>query len=192
MNEITTEMSLQNLINSMGWDEDDNFNETANRVMCWLRDYQSLTVSECESKSKLDLSKRFKTKAENMVHVGPTKVFSLCPHHLLPIEYDVYIAYIPNNEVVGLSKLSRVPQNFARYPFIQEEFTEKIADCIEKYLKPKGCMIIAKGVHNCMRMRGVKQPNAYTMTSAIRGVFKDPPKGKNPRQEFLELLKIGR
>lgn len=181
---------LNNLIQDMGWGDDVNFDETPNRVMKWLRDYQGLSKEECKKKSKEDLEKRFPTNNSNMVIVGPTKVFSLCPHHMLPIEYDIWIGYIPNKEAVGLSKLSRVPQNFSRYPFIQEDFTENVAASIEENLQAKGVMVWCKGVHNCMRMRGVKQPEAYTITSALKGYFKNPPEGKNPREEFLEAVKI--
>lgn len=190
MNVERTEMDLSEVIKDMGWNEDENFKETPKRVAAWLRDYQGLTPQECETKSKEDLEKRFPTKSQSMVIVGPTKVFSLCPHHMLPIEYDVWVGYIPGNEAVGLSKLARVPQNFARYPFIQEDFTEHIANSIEKNLGTKGVMVWVKGVHNCMRMRGVKQPEAYTITSALRGHFKNPPAGKNPREEFLEAVRV--
>lgn len=185
------EYGLQRIINDMGWGNDPNFDETAARVTKWLSSNQSLEIKECRSLSAQDLSKRFKTKNSEMIIVGPTKVFSLCPHHLLPIEYDVWVGYIPCKEVVGLSKLSRVCQNFARYPFIQEDFTQEVADCFDKHLNPKGVMVVAKGVHNCMRMRGVKQPNALTTTSALRGVYLKPPKGKDPKGEMLRLINIG-
>ena len=183
--------AVDQLIRAMGWEDDPNFKETSIRYSNWLYNYQGLEKVGCRNKSKQDLEKRFPSKNHNMVIVGPTKVFSLCPHHLLPIEYDVWIGYIPEKEVVGLSKLSRVPQNFARYPFIQEDFVEGIADAIEQSLHPKGIMVIASGIHNCMRMRGVKQPDAVTKSSALRGVFASPPKGKDPRQEMLELIKLG-
>lgn len=189
MNEVTG--SIAKLITAMSWDDDPNFKETAIRYGNWLYNYQGLTKQACIDKSKEDLSKRFPTNNHNMVIVGPTKVFSLCPHHLLPIEYDVWVGYIPNKEVVGLSKLARVPQNFARYPFLQEDFTENIAHWIFHILNAKGVMVIVEGIHNCMRMRGVKQPDAVTKTSALRGVFASPPEGLNPRQEMLELIKLG-
>ena len=191
MNKLDTVYALDQLIRAMGWEDDVNFKDTSTRVTTWLYGYQSLDKHNCVLKSVQDLSKRFPTTNHNMVVVGPTKVFSLCPHHLLPIEYDVWIGYIPEDEVVGLSKLSRVPQNFARYPYIQEDFVEEIAGVIHRALEPKGVMVVAKGIHNCMRMRGVKQPDAITISSALRGVFASPPKGLNPRQEMLELIKIG-
>src|SRR3990172_8652276 len=185
------EYSLQQLINDMGWGNDLNFVETPERVTRWLRENQGLTIKECREKSKEDLSKRFPTKNSETVTVGPTKVFSLCPHHMLPIEYDVWVSYIPCKTVVGLSKLSRVPQNFARYPFIQEDFTEEISNAVNTSLSPKGVMVIVKGVHNCMRMRGVKQPDALTTTVSLKGVFLKPPKGKDPKGEILRLIDLG-
>ena len=184
--------AVQKLIYSMDWEHDDNFKDTANRVTKWLEDYQSVSQKDCWNKSTGDLAKRFFTTNSQLILVGPTKVFSLCPHHLQVIEYDVWVGYIPCKEAVGLSKLSRVPQNFARYPWIQEEFTDEITKCIDRELKPKGVMVIVKGIHNCMRVRGVKQPNAITMTSSLRGVFKDPPVGKDPRDEMMRLIELGK
>jgi len=179
------------LIHIMKWDNDVNFKGTQNRVQRWLQDYQGLSKEQCKLKSKEDLDRRFPTNNNELVIVGPTKVFSLCPHHLQVIEYDVYIGYIPCKEAVGLSKLSRVPQNFARYPYIQEEYTDEIANIIDEVLNPKGVMVIVRGIHNCMRVRGVKQANAVTKTSSIRGVFRNPPKGKDPRSEMLRLIELG-
>lgn len=184
------EYALQQLINAMEWAHDTNFDETAKRVFSWLKDYQGLSPEECEQKSLEDLSKSFPSTNRNLIAQGPVRVYSMCPHHLLPIEYDVWIGYVPGGKTVGLSKLSRVAQNFARYPFIQEEFTERIANTLNKGLEAKGVMVVAKGVHNCMRMRGVKQQEAATITSAIKGVFEDPPKGKDPRSEFLKVINL--
>ena len=185
------ELTVAALIHHMGWSLDENFEQTPKRMTKWLVDYQGLTKKECIEKSIEDLAKRFSTTNNELVIVGPTKVFSLCPHHLQVIEYDVSIGYIPCKEAVGLSKLSRVPQNFARYPFIQEDFTDNIAHVIDAQLEPKGVMVIVKGIHNCMRVRGVKQPDAVTMTSAIRGVFLNPPEGKDPKGEMLRLIQFG-
>ena len=184
--------TINKLIDDMDWGEDENFFATGDRVSNWLKDYQGLSKPQCIVKSIADLSKRFSTTNSQLIMVGPTKVFSLCPHHLQVIEYDVWVGYIPCKEAVGLSKLSRVPQNFARYPWIQEEFTDEITKCIDRELKPKGVMVIVKGIHNCMRVRGVKQPNAITMTSSLRGVFKDPPVGKDPRDEMMRLIELGK
>ncbi len=190
MQTLLTEQALAYLISSMEWGEDENFKETPKRVVKWLKQYQGLSKEECWSKSVEDLSKSFPSDNKNLIAQGPVRVYSMCPHHLLPIEYDVWIGYIPNRKTVGLSKLSRVAQNFARYPFIQEDYTEQVALCLSKGLKAKGVMIVVKGLHNCMRMRGVKQQEAKTTTSAIKGVFEDPPKGKDPRSEFLKVIGI--
>jgi len=189
MNKDKATNALNQLIDALEWDVDPNFDETAQRVTKWLSGYQSLTKEECKIKSIEDLSKRFPTNNTNMVVVGPTKSFSLCPHHLLPIEYDVWVGYLPGETVCGLSKIPRVIQNFSRYPFIQEDFTENIALAIEEGLKTKGVMVWVSGVHNCMRMRGVKQPDAKTTTSALKGYFRNPPSGKDPRGEFLEAIR---
>jgi len=184
------EAALQDLLNNMEWGRDNNFDDTAKRVLKWLSQYQGLSKEECKEKSLEDLSKNFDSKNKNLIAQGPIRVYSLCPHHLLPIEYDVWIGYIPDKKTVGLSKLARVAQNFARYPFIQEDYTENVALCLEEGLDAKGVMVLAKGIHNCMRMRGVKQPLASTTTSSIKGVFANPPPGKDPRSEFLKVINI--
>ena len=189
MNHSLAVTALTRLMEAMGWDKDPNFDETPARVNKWLDGYQSLSKAECFMKSIEDLSKRFPTNNNNMVVVGPTKTFSLCPHHMLPIEYDVWVGYLPGTEVCGLSKIPRVIQNFSRYPFIQEDFTENIAVAISEGLSTKGVMVWVSGVHNCMRMRGVKQPDAKTVTSALKGYFRNPPEGKDPRGEFLEAIR---
>jgi len=181
---------IEKLIEKMHWQDDDNFDDTPQRFTTWLKENQGLSKADCKRKSIEDLKKRFATKNQQMVVVGPTKTFSLCPHHLLPIEYDSWVGYIPNKWAVGISKLSRVPLNFSRYPFIQEDYTEEIADAIMENLQPKGVMVVVKGTHNCMRIRGVKQPDAVTMSSALKGVFLKPPKGKDPRSELLKLIEI--
>jgi len=181
---------IRRIIAQMRWDGDPNFDETPDRFKKWILQEQGLSKSECREKSKEHLSKTFPTKNQQMIVVGPSKVFSLCPHHLQVIEYDVWIGYIAKGKAVGLSKLARVPDTFGNYPFIQEEFTEEIADCVYKNLDANGVMVVVKGIHNCMRVRGVKQPEAVTMTSALKGVFDKPPKGKDPRSEFLKLVEM--
>ena len=97
--------------------------------------------------------------------------YSTCEHHLLPFYGKAHIAYIPDGRVVGLSKLARTVEVYARRPQIQEQLTGQIADALEKYLEPKGVMVMIEAEHMCMTMRGIKKPGSKTVTVAKRGVF---------------------
>jgi len=125
---------------------------------------------------------------DQMIILKDIDFYSLCQHHLLPFYGKAHIGYIPDKKICGISKLARVVDKFASKPQLQERLTQEIADFIEKRLKPKGVMVVIEGIHLCMRMRGVKKPNSVMVTSAIRGVFRNPPEGYNPREEFLKLI----
>ena len=120
----------------------------------------------------------------NMVIVKDIEMYSLCEHHLLPFFGKVHIAYIPNGKIVGLSKLPRVVDVFARRLQVQERMTEQIADALMTVLAPKGVGVIVEAAHLCMMMRGVEKQNSRTITSALRGVFREDGK---TRDEFLRL-----
>ena len=175
----------------MGWENDPNFADTPKRVAKWLEVYQGLSKQEVEASIQRHLKAKFPTDNKGLIIQDPIKTFSMCPHHMLMIEYDVYVGYVPDGEAIGLSKLSRIAIDMARYPYIQEDYTTELADALLKGIQCKGTMVVVKGVHNCMRCRGVKQPDAITTTSAITGVFAHPPQGMSPRQEFLDLLRNG-
>ena len=101
--------------------------------------------------------------------------YSTCEHHLLPFYGKAHIAYIPDDKVVGLSKLARTVDVYARRPQIQEQMTAQIGDAIMEYLKPKGVMVILEAEHMCMTMRGIKKPGSRTMTYICRGAFENHP-----------------
>jgi GTP cyclohydrolase I len=133
--------------------------------------------------------KEFEDGAENydqMVMVKDIPIYSQCEHHCEAIFGTATIAYIPNGRIVGLSKLSRVADAFARRLQVQERLTNQIADAINTHLSPKGVGVIIRARHMCMEMRGVKLQGHHTITSALRGVMKDDPLA---RSEFLELAK---
>lgn len=117
----------------------------------------------------IHLSKTFEAESNDMVLVKDIDLFSTCEHHLLPFFGKAHIAYIPDKRVVGLSKLARTVEVYARRPQIQEQLTGQIADAIMEYLKPAGVMVVVEAEHMCMTMRGVKKPGAKTMTYAARG-----------------------
>jgi GTP cyclohydrolase I len=122
---------------------------------------------------------------DEMVLVKHIDFYSLCEHHLLPFMGQVHVAYIPRGKVVGLSKIPRIVEMFARRLQVQERMTVQIADFINEHLEPTGVAVVAEGVHMCSVMRGVKKANASMVTSAMRGVFRDDQK---TRAEFMAHL----
>jgi GTP cyclohydrolase IA len=120
-----------------------------------------------------------------VVAVTAIPFYSVCAHHFLPFFGTAHVGYVPGETVVGLSKLARIVDHFARRPQIQERLTEQVIGFIERRLAPRGAMVIVEGRHFCMEMRGVAKTGALTTTSAIRGVFED----ERTRQEFLGLVR---
>jgi GTP cyclohydrolase IA len=121
---------------------------------------------------------------ENMVMVRDIELYSLCEHHMLPFFGKAHVAYIPRQRIVGLSKLPRIVDMFARRLQVQERLTEQIAQAIEDVLEPRGVGVVIEAYHLCMMMRGVQKQNSKTITSALRGVFRSDGK---TRDEFLRL-----
>jgi GTP cyclohydrolase IA len=126
----------------------------------------------------------FAESHENMVLVRDIEFYSMCEHHMLPFHGVMHIAYIPNGKIVGLSKLPRIVEVFARRLQVQERLTEQVAEALQAVLAPKGVGIVVEAVHLCMMMRGVEKQNSKTITSALRGQFRDCPM---TRGEFLRL-----
>ncbi len=127
----------------------------------------------------------FDESIDEMIIVKDIEVYSLCEHHMLPFHGHAHIAYIPNGRVIGLSKLGRIVDVFARRLQVQERMTNQIAHSIERILKPKGVGVIIEAQHFCMMMRGVQKQNSSTVTSCMLGGFKTRSK---TRSEFLQLV----
>ncbi|MBI4682112.1 MAG: GTP cyclohydrolase I FolE [Nitrospirae bacterium] len=124
---------------------------------------------------------------DEMVLLKDIPFYSVCEHHLLPFIGKAHVAYVPSGgKIVGLSKLARAVEIFAKRPQVQERLTAQLADLIMEKLKPKGAMVIVDAEHLCLSMRGIKKPNARTITSAVRGIFRTK---ESTRIEFLELIK---
>ena len=125
----------------------------------------------------------FTSTNDEMVIVKDIEFYSNCEHHMLPIIGKVHVAYIPNGKVIGLSKIPRVVDVFARRLQIQEQFTEQIADAIVDVIKPKGVGVVVEARHMCMEMRGVEKINSKTVTSSLRGMFLE----SKTRNEFFHI-----
>jgi GTP cyclohydrolase IA len=132
----------------------------------------------------------FEAEHDEMVMVRDIPLYSVCEHHLTPFHGHAHVAYIPNADgrITGLSKLARLVDGFAKRPQVQERLTTQIADALVERLQPRGAFVMIEAEHLCMSMRGVRKPGSLTVTSAVRGSFKDSPA---TRSEAMALLGLG-
>ncbi|MDV3237785.1 MAG: GTP cyclohydrolase I FolE [Gammaproteobacteria bacterium] len=128
----------------------------------------------------------FEEKCEEMVIVKDIEFYSMCEHHILPFFGKAHVAYLPDNKVIGLSKVARIVDVFARRLQVQERLTNQIADAMMEILNPHGVAVIIKASHFCMMMRGVQKQNSSTVTSAMRGTFRENARS---RAELMDLIK---
>jgi GTP cyclohydrolase IA len=127
----------------------------------------------------------FKAETDGMVIVKDIECYSLCEHHLLPFTGKVHVAYVPDKHILGLSKVARVVEMYARRLQTQERLTQQICDALEEVLQPKGIGVIIEANHFCMMMRGVQKQHSIAITSSVKGLIKKDPK---TREEFLKLI----
>jgi GTP cyclohydrolase I len=154
---------------------------TPNRV---ARSYAEL-MAGLQHDPKVHLKTVFNERYDEVVLLRDVEFHSLCEHHLLPFTGKAHVAYLPDGKVVGLSKLARLVEGFARRPQVQERLTTQIADALMEELSPQGAACIIEATHTCMTIRGAKKPGSVMVTSALRGVFKDNP---SSRAEILSLM----
>lgn len=154
---------------------------TPNRV---AKAYKFLTKGYHQDVDSVINGAIFEEKYDEMVIVRDIDFYSMCEHHMLPFFGKIHVAYIPNGKIVGLSKIPRIVDMFARRLQVQERLTRQIADVIQEKLEPKGVAVVAEGYHMCMMMRGVEKQNSTTTTSAVHGAFR----AEKTRLEFLNLI----
>ena len=178
---------VRGLLLGLGEDPDrEGLQKTPERVEKSMR---FLTRGYHEDPDQLLNKALFTVEYNEMVIIRDIDVFSLCEHHLLPFYGKAHVAYIPNGKVVGLSKIPRLVDMFARRLQVQERLTVQIADMIVKKLEPQGVGVVIEAMHFCMMMRGVEKQNSVAVTSCMRGAFRDH---LPTREEFLSLIKMKR
>jgi len=180
---IKLESLVKDVLLEIGEDpEREGLIRTPHRV---AKAYEFLTQGYNQDIEKILNNAIFTQEYDEMVIVKDIDFFSMCEHHMLPFYGKIHVAYIPNGKVVGLSKIPRIVDVFARRLQIQERMTRQVADTVQKYLNPIGVAVVAEAMHMCMMMRGVEKQNSSTTTSAMLGAFQNEP---SARIEFLRLI----
>ncbi|AWZ48124.1 GTP cyclohydrolase I FolE [Clostridiaceae bacterium 14S0207] len=177
------ENAVKDIIEAVGEDYSrEGLIETPERI---ARMYEEI-FSGLHEDAKEHLSKTFIVDNDNLVIEKDIHFYSMCEHHFLPFFGNVHIAYIPNGKVVGLSKLARTVEVFAKRPQLQERLTEQIGEALINYLDCKGVMVVVEAEHLCMSMRGVKKPGSTTVTKFVKG---DIEKDYNLQNQILNMIK---
>jgi len=177
------ENAIRDMLEAIGEDVNrEGLEKTPSRVR---KAYEFMCSGYKQDPKEIIQKALFTSTNEEMVVLKDIEFYSQCEHHMLPIIGKAHIAYIPNGKVVGLSKIPRVVDVFARRLQIQEQMTEQIADALNEHLQPKGVAVVLDARHMCMEMRGVEKICSTTVTSALRGIFK---KEKKTKDEFLSII----
>jgi GTP cyclohydrolase I len=179
---IAAESAVEDLLEALGCDmEDEVLKDTPRRVAAAFSDFLTMEPFELTTFPNTE-------GYDELVIARSIQFHSLCMHHLLPFVGVAHVGYIPGERIVGLSKLARVVEKYARTLQVQERMTAQIASCLQRNLDPIGVGVVIEAEHMCMSLRGVKKPGAKTVTSALHGVIREDPR---TRQEFLALAKNG-
>ncbi|MEO8432533.1 MAG: GTP cyclohydrolase I FolE [Acidobacteriota bacterium] len=174
--------SVRHIIEVLGLDPSDpNLTDTPERVAKMYLEIFGGLADGAEPKVTLFPNDEHYTA---MVIEKDIPFYSMCSHHFVPFYGHAHVAYIPNEKIIGLSKMPRIVDFYARRPQLQERLTEQVAGFLNEKLSPQGVMVVIEARHLCVEMRGIKKPGASTVTSAIRGIFFNRP----VREEFLDLL----
>jgi GTP cyclohydrolase I len=181
---IRMEDLIRQMLVGLGEDPDrEGLVKTPSRVS---RSWAELTVGYSQDPGAMVRGALFEAESKEMVVVNDIDFYSTCEHHLLPFFGKASVAYIPNGRIVGLSKMARVVEAYARRLQVQERMTAQIAQCLMENLQPMGVAVVLRAQHLCMMMRGVQKQNSYAVTSEMLGCFKKSPK---TRGEFLNLIR---
>ena len=184
LSEVPGEELVRELLTRMGENPDrEGLKGTPDRVQ---RSLGELTRGYRQTAAEVVGNGIFREDCSEMVLVKDVEFYSLCEHHLLPFYGRVHVAYIPNGKIIGLSKIPRIVDVFARRLQVQERMTQQIAQALQDALDPKGVGVVAHAHHLCMMMRGVEKQNSTAMTSCLLGSFRDDPMTRN---EFLGLVR---
>jgi len=187
MDLIKVEKLVENLLVDIGEDSKrEGLLRTPKRV---AKAYEFLTAGYHKNIEDVLNNAIFNEKYDEMVLVKNIDFYSLCEHHMLPFYGKIHIAYVPNGKIVGLSKIPRIVDVFARRLQVQERMTQQIADTLAKYLDPKGVAVVSEAYHMCMMMRGVEKQNSSATSSAMHGLFKEDAR---TRTEFLDLIRMNK
>ena len=177
---------VADLLGELGEDpERPGLRETPLRV---AKAWRYLTRGYAQDSAEVINAAVFEEPYDQMVMVKDIDFFSMCEHHLLPFYGKAHVAYIPDGRLIGLSKIPRIVELYARRLQLQERLTGQVADCIQQAIQPRGVAVVLEAFHLCTAMRGVEKQNAYMTTSAVLGDFRDD---RATRGEFLDLLKKG-
>lgn len=184
VDQIKIKEAVRLLLEGIGEDvEREGLRETPDRI---ARMYGEIFAG-MEDDAAGHLSKTFAVESDEIVLVKDITFYSMCEHHLMPFYGKAHIAYLPDGRVVGLSKLARTVEVYARRPQIQEQMTVQIVEAVMEHLKPQGVMVMLEAEHTCMTMRGVEKPGSRTVTVASRGCFQE-----NPRWQELFFQMLGK
>ena len=177
------EKAVRTLLLGLGEDPDrEGLKDTPKRMVKALK---FLTSGYHQSLDELLNGAVFEENVNEMVLVRDIDLFSSCEHHILPILGKAHVAYIPNGKVIGLSKIARICEMYARRLQVQERLTHQIGDALQNLLQPKGVAVVVEASHMCMTMRGVQKPGSFTVTSSMQGIFKEDAR---TRSEFMGLI----
>jgi GTP cyclohydrolase I len=184
VSEAEMQQAVRTLLLGLGEDPDrEGLRDTPKRVVKAL---QFLTSGYNQSLDELLNGAIFNEDGSEMVLIRDIDLFSSCEHHILPVLGRAHVAYIPNGKIIGLSKIPRICEMYARRLQVQERLTQQIADALQGLLQPQGVAVVVEATHMCMVMRGVQKPGSWTVTSSMQGVFAEDAR---TRQEFMDLIR---
>jgi GTP cyclohydrolase I len=168
--------------------DDDNFKDTPRRVWGVFDEFVQPKEVVFKRVNEILMKASFLSVYDGIVLVDDVKVYSLCPHHLLPVEMKVAFAYIPDQKVIGLSKIPRFLKELGKCLLLQEDYTGIALDMFMEVIKPRGAMIVVEGEHFCMKMRGVKERESIVQTLGVKGLFED----QSVKMEVLSRLELNK